>query len=187
MDRSQTQLGERRTHPWVGLRLCGERLKVGCGASGLAREVQGEAVGTQANPPSCPAQAGHLHPKHRLQEAAYQRGCPMSSTLFPLRAETCVSMTLSLWPAGVGWGAAHPNPITQAQRARLWPRAFPSRSGHRELLFSELRPLGRKLRTSGPPETCWPDCCLSKSHTSGLRVLPGTRGSSLNTWGPSEL
>lgn len=171
----------------MGLRLLGERLKVGCGASGLAREVQEETVGTQANPPSCPAQAGHVYPKHRLQEAAYQHGCPMSSTLFPLRAETCVSMTLSLRPAGVGWGAAHPDPITQAQRARLWPRALPGRSGRRELLFSKLHPLDRKLRTSGPPETCWSDLCLSKSHTRGLRVLPGTKGSSPNRWGPSEL
>lgn len=135
-DGSQTQLGEGRTRPWVGLgwgaaesRLRGFR--PGPRGAGGCRDPG------QAAEPSSPS--GRVHPKHRLQEAAYQRGCPMSSALSPLRAETCVSMTLSLRPAGVGWGAARPDPITQAQRvsrvARPWPRALPGRPSRHEHCF----------------------------------------------------
>ena len=116
----------------------GEQLKVGCVASGLAREVQAGCQDPgQRSELSSPS--GRVHPKHRLREAAYQRGCPMSSALFPLRAETCVSMTLSPRPAGVGWGAARPDPITQAQRvsrvARPWPRALPGRPSRHKHCF----------------------------------------------------
>lgn len=81
MDRSQTQLGDRKTRPWVGLRLLwgeaesrlwgfrpGPGVRGNCWDPGQPSEVSSPGRPCTQNTDS--------------REAAYQRGCPMSSTLF---------------------------------------------------------------------------------------------------------
>lgn len=112
--------GEERTRPWVGLLEEGWRLK------GVWPRGPRGADGTQANPPSSPAWTGQVYPQHRLQEAAYQRGCPMSSALIRIRAET-FSMTV---PTASRSEAGAPPALTPLPWhkvggvARLWPRAL---------------------------------------------------------------
>lgn len=68
VDGSQVQLGEGRTHPWEGW--LGEgKLRVACGASGLAERSRG-LMGFRP-----PTGQTTCNPKHGLQKAAYQHGC----------------------------------------------------------------------------------------------------------------
>lgn len=130
VDGSQTQLGEGRTRPWVGLPrgVGGDTLKAARRAQAWPKGSSG-AGGIQANPPSSPAWAGYVYPQHRLQEAPYQHGCPMSSAPFPLKAETCVSMTLPRSRQERGGEPPAPTPLPRhrvSAAARPWPEASPA-------------------------------------------------------------
>lgn len=182
VDGSQTQLGEGRTRPWVGLPRGdgGDTLKAARRAQAWPKGSSG-AGGIQANPPSSPAWAGYVYPQHRLQEAPYQHGCPMSSAPFPLKAETCVSMTLLRSQQERGGEPPTPTPLPRhrvSAAARPWPRASPAATAAVSTVF-RAAPVGQDSPEFCALETCWPGLSLSKGHppdhllpTNGARLLP---------------
>lgn len=76
--------GGGRTPPWVGLQ--GRGREAASALRGLRPSLS--VLGTdrmQADPLAPQPGASHMYPKHRLWEAAYQWGCPMTSALPPRR------------------------------------------------------------------------------------------------------
>lgn len=145
VEASQAQLGRKGHVPgWGCWRRGGEAERC------LAPGARG-ADGIQANPPSSPAWTGQMYPQHRLQEAAYQRGCPMSSALIRVRAET-FSMTV---PTASRSEVGAPPALTPLPWhkvggvARLWPRAL-CRLSRREHCFPSCACWARSSGTLRP-------------------------------------